>query len=87
MFQDNKLSSSPLCHGKTGITNGASSNKKLPPGLKKPGLRFNLEGAGGDSVTGSLEDLVNSFDFSVSRCFVDYQEQVDKIAPVQVSRL
>ena len=66
------------------ITNGAATSKKLPPGLKKPGLRFNLEGAGGDSVTGSLEDLVNSFDEKLSQCFRDYQEQVENIAPVQV---
>ncbi len=62
------------------------NSKKLPGGLlKKPGLRFNLEGAGGDSVTGSLEDLVNSFDEKLSQCFRDYQEQAEKIAPVQVS--
>merc|ERR1712038_17913 len=39
---------------------------------------------GGDSVTGSLEDLANSFDEKLTMCFQDYQEQVDKIAPVQV---
>ena len=37
------------------------------------------------SVTGSLEDLVNSFDDKLTQCFKDYQEQVEKIAPVQVS--
>lgn len=69
---DNRTSSSP-----------ASSRR---PGVKKSGLspRFNLEGGGGDSVTGSLEDLVNSFDEKLTMCFQDYQEQVDKIAPVQV---
>jgi len=36
-------------------------------------------------VTGSLEDLVNSFDEKLSQCFRDYQEQAEKIAPVQVS--
>ena len=36
------------------------------------------------SVTGSLEDLVNSFDDKLTQCFKDYQEQVEKIAPVQV---
>jgi len=40
--------------------------------------------AGGDSMTGSLEDLVNSFDDKLTQCFKDYQEQVEKIAPVQV---
>jgi len=37
-----------------------------------------------NSVTGSLEDLVNSFDDKLTQCFKDYQEQVEKIAPVQV---
>jgi hypothetical protein len=38
-------------------------------------------------VTGSLEDLVNSFDEKLSQCFRDYQEQAEKIAPVQVRML
>jgi hypothetical protein len=44
----------------------------------------NLDHGGGDSMAGSLEDLVNSFDEKLTMCFQDYQEQVDKIAPVQV---
>lgn len=39
---------------------------------------------GMDSITGSLEDLVSTFDEKLTMCFQDYQEQVDKIAPVQV---
>jgi len=41
-------------------------------------------GQGSDSITGSLEDLVSTFDEKLTMCFQDYQEQVDKIAPVQV---
>ena len=37
-------------------------------------------------MTGSLEDLVNSFDEKLTKVFHDYQESVDKIAPVQVRR-
>jgi len=40
--------------------------------------------AGMDSVTGSLEDLVSTFDEKLTMCFQDYQEKVEKIAPVQV---
>ena len=54
---------------------GGMTTKKLSP---LPRLE------GGDSLTGSLEDLVNSFDEKLTMCFQDYQEQVDKIAPVQV---
>ena len=57
----------------------SSSNNKPKP--KMSSLNFDN---GGDSVTGSLEDLVNSFDEKLTMCFQDYQEQVDKIAPVQV---
>lgn len=61
-----------------------TGNNKLS--VKKPPLssspRLNYEGS--DSLTGSLEDLVNSFDEKLTMCFQDYQEQVDKIAPVQV---
>jgi hypothetical protein len=35
-------------------------------------------------VTGSLEDLVNSFDEKLTKVFHDYHEKVEKIAPVQV---
>ena len=42
-------------------------------------------GGGMDSITGSLEDLVSTFDEKLTMCFADYQEQVDKIAPVQVN--
>ena len=45
---------------------------------------MSLEG-GLDSITGSLEDLVGTFDEKLTMCFQDYQEKVEKIAPVQVS--
>jgi len=41
-------------------------------------------GGGLDSITGSLEDLVSTFDEKLTMCFQDYEEQVEKIAPVQV---
>jgi hypothetical protein len=67
----------------------ATDNKlRARAALKKQTLAAprltNLDHAGGDSMAGSLEDLVNSFDEKLTMCFQDYQEQVDKIAPVQV---
>ena len=59
---------------------GHPAENKLRVPKKDPRLNFD----GGDSLTGSLEDLVNSFDEKLTMCFQDYQEQVDKIAPVQV---
>lgn len=37
-----------------------------------------------ETVSGSLEDLVNTFDEKITRCFCNYQESVEKLAPVQV---
>lgn len=36
------------------------------------------------TLAGSLEDLVNTFDDKVTKCFRDYDEQAEEIAPVQV---
>merc|ERR1719474_1980964 len=54
-----------------------------PISPRPPTGAVSIEG-GLDSVTGSLEDLVSTFDEKLTMCFADYQEQVDKIAPVQV---
>lgn len=37
-----------------------------------------------EACSGSLEDLVNSFDEKISNCFCNFGEQVDHIAPVQI---
>ncbi|PVD25849.1 hypothetical protein C0Q70_13513 [Pomacea canaliculata] len=37
-----------------------------------------------ETCSGSLEDLVNSFDEKISNCFCNFEEQVEKIAPVQI---
>lgn len=37
-----------------------------------------------DSISGSLEDLVNTFDEKITKCFVNYDEETEKIAPVQI---
>lgn len=38
----------------------------------------------GETFSGSLEDLVNTFDDKITKCFCNYDEQVEKFAPVQV---
>ena len=70
--------------------NLTSTSKSLDPSknsatVKRASPRFNID-TGGDSVTGSLEDLVSSFDEKITMCFRDYQEKVEKIAPVQVTK-
>ncbi|XP_050404962.1 fasciculation and elongation protein zeta-2 isoform X1 [Patella vulgata] len=37
-----------------------------------------------ETFTGSLEDLVNSFDEKINNCFCNLEEQTDKFAPVQI---
>nr|XP_032517961.1 fasciculation and elongation protein zeta-2-like isoform X1 [Danaus plexippus plexippus] len=48
----------------------------------------NLQNCEGDNFTetfsGSLEDLVNTFDEKITKCFGNYEESVEKLAPVQV---
>ncbi|XP_076320694.1 uncharacterized protein LOC143230662 isoform X4 [Tachypleus tridentatus] len=37
-----------------------------------------------DTFSNSLEDLVNTFDEKITNCFYNYEENVEKLAPVQV---
>ncbi|RWS09856.1 fasciculation and elongation protein zeta-2-like protein [Dinothrombium tinctorium] len=37
-----------------------------------------------DTISGSLEDLVNTFDEKITNCFRNYDDDVEKLAPVQV---
>lgn len=37
-----------------------------------------------ETVSDSLEDLVSSFDEKITKCFKNYAEKTDKIAPVQL---
>lgn len=37
-----------------------------------------------ETCSGSLEDLVNSFDEKITNCFSNFQEDVEEMAPVQV---
>ena len=36
------------------------------------------------SFSGSLEDLVNTFDEKITKCFGNYEQSVEEIAPIQV---
>ncbi len=37
-----------------------------------------------EGFTGSLEDLVNTFDEKITKCFGNYEQSVEDLAPVQV---
>ena len=69
----------------------AATSRSRTSSAAPPGSHTRLDPAdaavAAESVTGSLEDLVNSFDEKLTQCFKDYQEQVEKIAPVQVKMM
>jgi len=37
-----------------------------------------------ETFSGSLEDLVNTFDEKITKCFCNYDENTEKLAPVQM---
>lgn len=63
-----------------------AGDKAAPVGCAgpAPGHRNMLGDNFDETVSGSLEDLVNTFDEKITRCFYNYQESVEKLAPVQV---
>lgn len=67
-FEDSVVSSKKL----------AQVSSSDPPNHNALGDNFD------ETVSGSLEDLVNTFDDKITRCFYNYQESVEKLAPVQV---
>ncbi|XP_063230341.1 fasciculation and elongation protein zeta-2 isoform X2 [Bacillus rossius redtenbacheri] len=62
--------------------NAAAANHKPPPAAAAAVLA--ASDTFGDAFSGSLEDLVNTFDDKITRCFCNYDESVEKLAPVQV---
>ncbi|KAJ9588987.1 hypothetical protein L9F63_017722, partial [Diploptera punctata] len=73
--------------------NDAQQNVGHPPHIG--GVVGGGSGGGGSEVSsvadnftetfsGSLEDLVNTFDDKITRCFCNYDESVEKLAPVQI---
>lgn len=55
--------------------------------LKSDALNRNLKDTMdnfAEAFTGSLEDLVNTFDEKITKCFGNYEQSVEELAPVQV---
>lgn len=73
------------------ILNNSTADNNLPPKkqiLLKNGETTTTASSMADNFTetfsGSLEDLVNTFDDKITKCFGNYEESVEKLAPVQV---
>lgn len=65
----------------TNTTNSATSannNNNIKVGPLKDNVDF------AEAFTGSLEDLVNTFDEKITKCFGNYEQSVEELAPVQV---
>ncbi|KAG5865138.1 hypothetical protein JTB14_015067 [Gonioctena quinquepunctata] len=64
-------------------------NNSLPKGIPQKIIMKNGEVPSvadnfTETFSGSLEDLVNTFDDKITKCFGNYEESVEKLAPVQV---
>ncbi|KAH8349379.1 hypothetical protein KR067_002533 [Drosophila pandora] len=78
---------SPNCNTMQGALDLGLSDVGLVPGEDAP-QRCGGSGDHVDNFTetfgGSLEDLVNTFDEKITKCFGNYEENVEELAPVQV---
>lgn len=64
---------------KLNATNSLNNNNNISKILTKDNVdNFN------EAFTGSLEDLVNTFDEKITKCFGNYEQSVEELAPVQV---
>lgn len=64
------------------LINDNSNNRIVPQ--KKAGDTASVSDNFTETFSGSLEDLVNTFDEKITKCFGNYEESVEKLAPVQV---
>lgn len=69
ILNDNSNSSSELMNAKNAVLNSDTAS-----------FADNFT----ETFSGSLEDLVNTFDEKITKCFGNYEESVEKLAPVQV---
>ncbi|XP_050069976.1 fasciculation and elongation protein zeta-2 [Anopheles maculipalpis] len=61
------------------MTNSTTANNNT---IKVGPIKDNIDFA--EAFTGSLEDLVNTFDEKITKCFGNYEQSVEELAPVQV---
>ncbi|CAI9723690.1 Hypothetical predicted protein [Octopus vulgaris] len=69
------------------VTEVENSNKNPKPSKgtnEKNDNNLVAENHFGETVSGSLEDLVNTFDEKITKCFCNFEEKVEKFAPVQI---
>jgi len=67
-------------NGNNGTINPTFQNKVLDNVKKVENMADNFS----ETFTGSLEDLVNTFDDKITKCFRDLDQNVEALAPVQI---
>lgn len=78
---DNNLNNNNIDNLKLNAT--ASANINNNNNLNKILTKDNIDNFN-EAFTGSLEDLVNTFDEKITKCFGNYEQSVEELAPVQV---
>ncbi|KAH8387543.1 hypothetical protein KR093_007679 [Drosophila rubida] len=64
--------------------NDVAAGLNAESGLEKRGIGSDNVDNFTETFGGSLEDLVNTFDEKITKCFGNYEENVEELAPVQV---
>lgn len=78
-IEDNKLNNNNTIENlKMSATNSINNNN-----INKIITKDNVDNFN-EAFTGSLEDLVNTFDEKITKCFGNYEQSVEEIAPIQV---
>jgi len=72
------------CHRKLSDNLPATSNISISAENESSSDSSNVTENFSETCSGSLEDLVNSFDQRVTKCCRNYEEQVERVAPVQM---
>jgi hypothetical protein len=65
----------------TTTNNNINNNNNINKILTKDNIDNFAEGS---TFSGSLEDLVHNFDEKITKCFGNYEQSVEELAPVQV---
>lgn len=94
VMDNNNLNNNTIEHlkinatGNVGDAMGAATNNNNVNNLNNNNLnkiltKDNIDNFN-EAFTGSLEDLVNTFDEKITKCFGNYEQSVEELAPVQV---
>lgn len=75
---NNLNNNSPIDNLKLNATHSINNNN-----INKILTKDNIDNFN-EAFTGSLEDLVNTFDEKITKCFGNYEQSVEELAPVQV---